>query len=139
MQPTQILRTKAVNTFKRAQRGLFAGKHIQFGNNKPFSLKKTRRVWLPNIQRKRLFSQILGKEIQLKVTTAALRTIDKKGGLDNYLLYTRDEKLQSELAIRLKRLLEKKLAERKAKRKAKRARQKQRKLEKQKQKEMKMR
>ncbi|RKP08256.1 hypothetical protein THASP1DRAFT_7130, partial [Thamnocephalis sphaerospora] len=89
-------------TFKRAQRGLFAGKHIQFGNNKPFSLKKTRRIWLPNVQRKRLYSEILGSMVQLKVTTAALRTIDKKGGLDNYLLKTREEKLNSEAGVRLK-------------------------------------
>ncbi|RKP25781.1 hypothetical protein SYNPS1DRAFT_7056, partial [Syncephalis pseudoplumigaleata] len=100
----------AVNTFKRAQRGLFAGKHIQFGNNKPFSLKKTRRVWLPNVQSKRLYSEILGRVVRFKVTAAALRTIDKKGGLDNYLLGTRDDKLASEAGVRLKRVLQEKLA-----------------------------
>ncbi|KAG0175363.1 39S ribosomal protein L24, mitochondrial [Apophysomyces sp. BC1034] len=89
-------------TFKRAQRGLFGGKHIQFGNNNPFSKKKTRRNWLPNIQSKKLFSESLQRFIDLKVTTAVLRTIDKKGGLDKYLLETKDKNLYSAKALDLK-------------------------------------
>ncbi|CAO3703625.1 hypothetical protein G6F56_003082 [Rhizopus delemar] len=89
-------------TFKRAQRGLFGGKHIQFGNNNPFSKKKTRRNWLPNVQNKNLFSATLSKFIEVKVTTAVLRTIDKKGGLDKYLLETKDKNLFSEKALELK-------------------------------------
>ncbi|KAI7902596.1 uncharacterized protein BX663DRAFT_63433 [Cokeromyces recurvatus] len=89
-------------TFKRAQRGLFGGKHIQFGNNNPFSKKKTRRNWLPNVQNKKLYSESLSKFIEVKVTTAVMRTIDKKGGLDKYLLETRDKNLFSEKALELK-------------------------------------
>ncbi|KAI9477103.1 hypothetical protein BDB00DRAFT_859421 [Zychaea mexicana] len=89
-------------TFKRAQRGLFGGKHIQFGNNNPFSKKKTRRFWLPNVQSKKLYSETLQKFLELKVTTSVLRTIDKKGGLDQYLLETRDKNLFSEKAVQLK-------------------------------------
>ncbi|KAI9246271.1 hypothetical protein BDA99DRAFT_527266 [Phascolomyces articulosus] len=89
-------------TFKRAQRGLFGGKHIQFGNNNPFSKKKTRRFWLPNVQNKKLYSATLDKFLELKVTTSVLRTIDKKGGLDQYLLETRDKNLFSEKAVQLK-------------------------------------
>ncbi|ORY91839.1 ribosomal L28 family-domain-containing protein [Syncephalastrum racemosum] len=89
-------------TFQRAQRGLFGGKHIQFGNNNPFSKKKTRRTWLPNVQSKKLYSDALQKFIDLKVTTSILRTIDKKGGLDRYLLDTRDKNLFSEKALELK-------------------------------------
>ncbi|CAO3630701.1 unnamed protein product [Cunninghamella echinulata] len=83
-------------TFKRAQRGLFGGKHIQFGNN------KTRRNWLPNVQNKKLYSVALERFFELKVTTAVLRTIDKKGGLDKYLLETKDKNLQSIKALELK-------------------------------------
>ena len=89
-------------TFKRAQRGLFGGKHIQFGNNNPFSKKKTRRNWLPNVQNKNLYSESLSQFIEVKVTTAVLRTIDKKGCLDKYLLETRDKNLFSEKALELK-------------------------------------
>lgn len=64
--------------FKRAQTGIFGGKCIQFGNSVPFSKHKTRRTWLPNVQRKGLKSELLdGKEINVKVTTRALRTIKK--------------------------------------------------------------
>ncbi|KAI8369661.1 ribosomal L28 family-domain-containing protein [Blakeslea trispora] len=89
-------------TFKRAQRGLFGGKHIQFGNNNPFSKKKTRRNWLPNVQSKNIYSESLSEFIKLKVTTSVLRTIDKKGGLDRYLLDTKDKNLFSEKAVELK-------------------------------------
>ncbi|KAF9947022.1 39S ribosomal protein L24, mitochondrial [Modicella reniformis] len=78
-------------SFKRAQRGLFGGKHIQFGNNVPFSKTKTRRTWLPNVQRKRLFSVTLNDWIRLNMTTSVIRTVDKKGGLDRYLLETRPD------------------------------------------------
>jgi large subunit ribosomal protein L28 len=47
---------------------------------------KTRRTWSPNIQSKRLYSNALQKFIRVKVSTRALRTIDKVGGLDEYLL-----------------------------------------------------
>jgi len=79
--------------FKRAQLGLFHGKTKQYGNNVPFSKKKTRRTWLPNIQSKRIFSESLGENIRVKVTTRALRTIKKYGGLDNYILKTKSELL----------------------------------------------
>jgi len=63
--------------FKRSQLGLFQGKTKQYGNNVPFSKHKTRRTWLPNVQRKRLFSDSLQRFIRVKLTTRALKTIKK--------------------------------------------------------------
>jgi len=63
--------------FKRSQLGLFHGKTKQYGNNVPFSKKKTRRAWLPNVQSKRLFSDALGETVRVKLTTRALKTIRK--------------------------------------------------------------
>ena len=63
--------------FKRAQLGLFHGKTKQYGNSVPFSKKKTRRSWLPNIQSKRLFSDALGQMVRVKLSTRALKTIRK--------------------------------------------------------------
>ncbi|KAF5351598.1 hypothetical protein D9758_003120 [Tetrapyrgos nigripes] len=72
--------------FKRSQLGLFQGKTKQYGNNVPFSKHKTRRTWLPNVQRKRLFSDTLQRFVRVKLTTRALRTIKKKyASIDNYL------------------------------------------------------
>ena len=72
-----LLGQLASQPFKRSQTGLFHGKLIQFGNNVPFSKKKTRRTWLPNIQQKGLRSEVLNREFTLKVTTKALKTIKK--------------------------------------------------------------
>ncbi|MCB0164645.1 MAG: 50S ribosomal protein L28 [Anaerolineae bacterium] len=56
-----------------------SGKGPLTGNNVPFSQKKTRRRWLPNLQKRKIFVPELGRSIRLKVSTRALRTIDKKG------------------------------------------------------------
>lgn len=47
---------------------------------------RSNRAWKPNVQQKRLFSEILDEMIRIPVTTQALRTMDKVGGLDNYVL-----------------------------------------------------
>jgi len=70
----------------RSRRGLYDGKDVRTGNNVPFSLKKTKRKFLPNVFIKRVYSEILGTMIPFHLTTSALRSIDKAGGLDNYLL-----------------------------------------------------
>lgn len=49
-----------------------------------------------------MYSESLSKFIEVKVTTSVLRTIDKKGGLDKYLLETSDKNLFSQKAIELK-------------------------------------
>jgi len=82
--------------FKRSQLGLFHGKMRQSGNNVPFSKHKTKRTWLPNVQSKRLHSEALGERVRVKLTTKALKTIKKYGGLDNYLLGTKSELLGME-------------------------------------------
>jgi large subunit ribosomal protein L28 len=47
---------------------------------------KTRRYWRPNVQLKRLWSDALQCYLKLRITTRVLRTVDKVGGLDEYLL-----------------------------------------------------
>ncbi|KAF7317906.1 Mitochondrial 50S ribosomal protein [Mycena kentingensis (nom. inval.)] len=91
---TSLLMPPPSQPFKRAQLGLFQNRTKQYGNNVPFSLKKTRRTWLPNVQRKRFFSEALQSYLlPVKVTTTALKTIKKKGGIDNYVLQTSPETL----------------------------------------------
>ncbi|EPT03226.1 hypothetical protein FOMPIDRAFT_1116508 [Fomitopsis schrenkii] len=79
--------------FKRSQLGLFHGKMKQYGNNVPHSMHKTRRSWLPNIHNKRFFSDALQQFVRVKVSTRALKTINKYGGIDKYVLETRHELL----------------------------------------------
>ncbi|KAG6878085.1 hypothetical protein C0993_012412 [Termitomyces sp. T159_Od127] len=85
MFPTLPIFSVVSQPFKRSQLGLFQGKTKQYGNNVPFSKHKTRRTWLPNVQRKRLPSEALGEDVRVKLTTRALRTIKKYGGIDNYV------------------------------------------------------
>ncbi|GFH54518.1 hypothetical protein CTEN210_10994 [Chaetoceros tenuissimus] len=83
---SQQFQTQIRNRSNRSRRGLYDGKDIRTGNNVPFSLKKTKRTFKPNVFKKRLYSEILDEMIQFHVTTSALRSIDKAGGLDQYLL-----------------------------------------------------
>ncbi|PPQ84933.1 hypothetical protein CVT25_004446 [Psilocybe cyanescens] len=85
MFPSKALWDVVSQPFKRSQHGLFQGKMKQYGNNVPFSKHKTRRSWLPNVQQKRIHSEILGENVRMKLTTRALKTIKTKGGLDKYL------------------------------------------------------
>lgn len=92
----------------RAKRGIFAGKHIRFGNCvSEDGGNKTRRSWKPNVQEKRLFSYILDRHIRVKVTTHALRCIDKAGGIDEYLLKTPYQKMDTEMGLFWKAKIEK--------------------------------
>ena len=78
------------------------GKTFLNGNNVSHAKNRTKRRFLPNIHNITFFSEILKKSIQLKVCTNALRTVEKKGGLDGYLLNTSNTKLPS-TAIKLKK------------------------------------
>jgi len=78
------------------------GKRPMMGNNVSHANNKTRRRFLPNLVSATMTSDALGKAIRLRVATSALRTIDKKGGLDAYLLTAADDRL-SDRVRRLKR------------------------------------
>ncbi len=89
-----------------ARRCQLTGKGVQTGNNVSHANNKTRRRFLPNLQRATLISDALGERVRLRLTTHALRTVDRRGGLDAYLLATKDDKLSLEVR-RLKRRIRK--------------------------------
>ena len=80
------------------------GKMYQSGNNVSHAKNRTKRRFLPNIQNISFLSEKLGKKIQLKVATSTIRTVEKKGGLDDFLLNTSNTKLPSK-ALKLKRII----------------------------------
>lgn len=89
---------------KRALRGLYAGRHIQFGNKiSEDGGNKTRRSWKPNRQKRRLFSIGLDRHVWLDVTTHALRCMDRVGGLDEYMLKLPLRDLHSEKLLYLRK------------------------------------
>lgn len=85
------------------------GKKVQFGNNVSHSKRRTRRTFMPNIQKVTFPSPALGCDVSLKVSVRAIRTVQKKGGLDAFLLKTADKDL-AEDGLRLKRRVLKRLA-----------------------------
>lgn len=67
------------------------------GNNVSHANNKTRRRFLPNLQVASFLSEILGRTFRLRVTTRGIRTIEHKGGLDQFLLNAANAKLDSDL------------------------------------------
>jgi len=69
------------------------GVGAHFGRKVSHSNRKSSRTFLPNVQAVTLTSAALGRDLRLRVTTRVLRTVQKHGGLDGYLLGTDDAKL----------------------------------------------
>ena len=66
-----------------------------------FSIKN---FYLPNLQKITFISEKLGLKIQLKVAASTIRTVEKKGGLDDFLVSTPNSKLP-EKAKKLKKTI----------------------------------
>jgi len=96
-----------------ARRCDFTGKGVLTGNNVSHANNKTRRRFLPNLQESSLLSDALGETLQFRLSTRAIRTIEKRGGLDAFLLSTPSAKLGKKARIakrRIKKALEKQAA-----------------------------
>ncbi len=68
-----------------ARKCRLSGKGPLVGNNVSHANNRTKRRQLPNIKEKRLYVPELGRWVKVKLSTRALRTISKKGGLMQYL------------------------------------------------------
>jgi large subunit ribosomal protein L28 len=91
-----------------ARRCQLTGTEPRFGHNVSHSNRKTNRRFDPNLQRVTFYSDALGRRVPLRVTTRALRTVQKKGGLDAFLIGTDDARLAPD-GLRLKRRVKKAL------------------------------
>ena len=78
------------------------GKSFLKGNKVSHANNKTKRKYIPNLQIVSLVSDKLKGKIQLKVAASTLRTVEKKGGLDQYLIDTPSKKLPP-VALKLKK------------------------------------
>ena len=85
------------------------GKGPVTGNNVSHANNKTKRVYRPNLQTLSLASEALGNSYKLRICMNALRTLDRQGGLDPFLMKAKDSVL-SDRALKLKRTIAKKLA-----------------------------
>ncbi len=81
---------------------------VMSGNKVSHSNRKTKRRFLPNLQALSFKSETLGVELNLRVATSTLRTINKFGSIDNFLVNYRHAKLSAEaqkLRIKIKQKL----------------------------------
>ena len=81
------------------------GKMALSGNNVSHAKNRTKRRFLPNLNMVSLTSEKLEKTFKFRVSAAALRTVDKKGGLDLFLLKANEKNLSS-TALKVKKDLE---------------------------------
>ena len=78
------------------------GKGPMTGNNVSHAKNRTRRRFLPNLNEVTLASDVLGQAFKFKISAAALRTVDHRGGLDAFMAKAKDTEL-SDKALKVKR------------------------------------
>ena len=85
------------------------GIRAQTGHNVSHSNRKTKRRFRPNVQKVSFRSEALGRDVALRVTTRAVRSVQKIGGIDAFLLHA-DELHLPAPAAKLKRAVHKAIA-----------------------------
>ncbi len=78
------------------------GKGVMVGNNVSHANNKNKRRFLPNLNEVTLQSEVLGRSFKFRISAAALRTVDHRGGLDAFLIKAKDSEL-SEKALKVKK------------------------------------
>ena len=76
------------------------GKQSMTGNNVSHANNKTKRKFFPNLKKVSLKSELLKKNVSLKISTRALKAVDFRGGLDQFLIRAKNKNL----APRIKKL-----------------------------------
>jgi large subunit ribosomal protein L28 len=85
------------------------GKKPMVGHKVSHSNIKTKRRYLPNLVNVTVHSDAMGQSYSARVSAAALRTVDKRGGLDAFLAKAKDEELSAKM-LKIKREIAKKAA-----------------------------
>lgn len=83
------------------------GVAVQYGNNVSHSQRKTRRRFEPNVKSVVYTSELTGLKYRLKIVVKTMRTIEKVGGFDNFMLKAKSA-LMSIKAKRVKKEIFKK-------------------------------
>ena len=85
-----------------ARRCELTGKGVMTGNNVSHAVNRTRRRFLPNLLNVSLISDALGRTVRLRISAHALRSVEHRGGLDEFLVKASDDEL-SPNALALKK------------------------------------
>ncbi|WP_040816978.1 50S ribosomal protein L28 [Litoreibacter arenae] len=86
------------------------GKGPMVGNNVSHAKNRTRRRFLPNLNDVTLMSETLGRGFKFRISAAALRTVDHRGGLDGFMGKAKDTDLSAK-ALKVKKDIVKAQAE----------------------------
>ncbi|CUH66048.1 hypothetical protein TG4357_02207 [Thalassovita gelatinovora] len=78
------------------------GKGPMSGNNVSHANNKNKRRFLPNLNDVTLQSETLGRGFKMRITAAALRSVDHRGGLDAFLAKAKDTELSAN-ALKIKK------------------------------------
>jgi large subunit ribosomal protein L28 len=87
------------------------GKLPLSGNIRSHAENATRRKFRPNLVNVTLISEVLDRQVKLRISASALKTVEHRGGLDAFLAKARDEEL-SPNCLKLKREIAKTKADR---------------------------
>jgi large subunit ribosomal protein L28 len=82
-----------------ARRCELTGKAVLSGNNVSHANNKTRRRFLPNLCAVTLASEALERSVRMRVSAAALRTVEHRGGLDAFLVKARADELSPKARV----------------------------------------
>ena len=74
------------------------------GHNVSHANNKTKRRFLPNLKKVRFKSESLNKSLKLTVSNAGMRTVDKKGSFDEFLISAKLKNLSPRLK-KIKKIL----------------------------------
>tara|TARA_X000001036_G_C20022013_1_gene539065 strand:- start:90 stop:395 length:306 start_codon:yes stop_codon:yes gene_type:complete len=97
---------KGKNMSRRCE---LTGKGVMAGNNVSHAKNRTKRRFLPNLNNVSLVSEALGRSFKFKISASALRSVDRKGGLDPFLLKAKENELSSS-ALKVKKDINKVLS-----------------------------
>ncbi len=86
-----------------------SGVGVLYGNKVSHSQRKTRRRFEPNLRVVRFISDLIGQEYKLLVNAKCLRSVDKIGGFDTYMLKVSNDVLSDKAQIIKKKIIEKKI------------------------------
>lgn len=96
--------------FAMSRRCELTAKGPLVGHKVSHSNIKTKRRFLPNLVNVTFMSEALGRNVRLRVSTNAVKSVDHNGGLDAFLLKANPDAL-SPRAVELKRAIQKKVGD----------------------------
>ena len=90
-----------------ARRCELTGKAVLVGNNVSHANNKSKRRFLPNLKNVSLLSDALARTVHLRISTAALRSVEHRGGIDAFLVKAHEDELSPRARLLRKDILAK--------------------------------